>query len=64
MSTPDYRDSRMIGGSGGGEFSDLYLIQERHVNNITAIAIGTGGEEGIDALMVRQWLETTPVACP
>ena len=54
----------MIGGSGGGEFSDFYLIQERHINNITAIAIGTGGEEGIEALMARQWLETIPIACP
>jgi hypothetical protein len=54
----------MIGGKGGSEFSDFYLIQQGLVKNITVITIGTGGEEGIDALMVRQWPEIIPITCP
>ena len=50
----DYHHSQVIGGNGGLGFSDFYLIQEGLAYNITAITIGIGGEEGIDALMVTQ----------
>jgi hypothetical protein len=64
ITAADYHHSPVIGGNGGWEFSDFYLIQEGLANNITAITIGIGGEEGIDALMVRQWPAIIPLICP
>ena len=61
IAAADYHHSQVIGGNGGWEFSDFYLIQEGLAKNITAITIGIGGEEGIDALMVRLWPQIIPV---
>lgn len=59
-----YDHSEMIGGNRGLEFSDLYFIEDGLGHNITAIAVGTGGEEGIDALQVPQFVKVDPGCSP